>query len=244
MIEATGIVTDGTSVGGSPKKSRLLGSNVEPPWSRWRSLLDTPSLTDAVTSRPVHEDDHQARKLCGQDLQAGNRCQGCYQAVDYPFGSNTGRYQPGDGSLIWDANLGEADRPLCEETRPTWRECPFTVQSSVGSMHWGNASQGGIHAWICNIDTREQWHGTTDSDQVDSVKFPSKTKHRFYLQFQGKQSTPKEYLEQFLNHVDVLAHVGAVIGPEASIVPEIAGFDTTTGNLNAATDEHQNDGKD
>jgi Zinc knuckle len=51
-------------------------------------------------------------------------------------------------------------------------------------------------------------------------------KRRFYTQYQGKTMTAQEYLEQFNNHVDVLKHVGAVIGPDTSIVNFIADGNT------------------
>ena len=71
-------------------------------------------------------------------------------------------------------------------------------------------------------------------------------KRRFYLQHQGKTSTAQEYLEQFKNHVEVLTHVGAVIGPDTSIVELIVkedllhavGTPPTTAHLVQARNEY------
>lgn len=62
-------------------------------------------------------------------------------------------------------------------------------------------------------------------------------KRRFYTQFQGKTMTPQEYLEQFNDHIDILTHVGAVIGPDTSIVHQIAG--PTVVAADAITDAHR-----
>ena len=64
-------------------------------------------------------------------------------------------------------------------------------------------------------------------------------KRRFYQQCQGKYMNAQDYLEQFTNHVDVLTHVGAVIGPDTSIVASLAGMNATTGLPNPATDAHR-----
>ena len=64
-------------------------------------------------------------------------------------------------------------------------------------------------------------------------------KRRFYLQSQGKYMNAQDYLEQFTNHVDVLTHVGAVIGPDTTIVESLAGIDSTTKKLNTITDVHR-----
>jgi Reverse transcriptase (RNA-dependent DNA polymerase)/Zinc knuckle len=53
-------------------------------------------------------------------------------------------------------------------------------------------------------------------------------KRRFFMQVQGKHMSAQEYLTQFNNHVDVLKHVGAVIGPDTSIAQELAGGGTKT----------------
>jgi hypothetical protein len=42
-----------------------------------------------------------------------------------------------------------------------------------------------------------------------------------------------------MNHVDVLTHIGAVIGPDTTIVTSVAGIDPVTGNPNPVTDAHR-----
>lgn len=64
-------------------------------------------------------------------------------------------------------------------------------------------------------------------------------KRRFYTQYQGKTATAQEYLEQFKNHVDVLKHVGAVIGPDTSIVNQIAKEDPSHTVGSPITTVHQ-----
>jgi hypothetical protein len=48
-------------------------------------------------------------------------------------------------------------------------------------------------------------------------------KRRFFLLNQGRQSTVLEYLEQWMNHVDVIKLVNANIAPDEGIAAEIAG---------------------
>ena len=47
-------------------------------------------------------------------------------------------------------------------------------------------------------------------------------KRRFFLQFQGRQLNVKDYLEQFMNHVDVLDHIGANVVNDSGIISQIA----------------------
>jgi hypothetical protein len=47
-------------------------------------------------------------------------------------------------------------------------------------------------------------------------------KRRFFLISQGQQSTMQDYLEQWMNHVDVIKMVGAHIAPNESIVADVA----------------------
>jgi hypothetical protein len=58
-------------------------------------------------------------------------------------------------------------------------------------------------------------------------------KQRFFMLNQGPQSTVQEYLEQWMNHVDVLKLARVNIAPNESIAEELAGAG------NAVTAVHQ-----
>ena len=47
-------------------------------------------------------------------------------------------------------------------------------------------------------------------------------KRRFFLQFQGRQLNVKDYLEQFMNHVSVLDHIGANVVNDSGILDMVA----------------------
>ena len=51
---------------------------------------------------------------------------------------------------------------------------------------------------------------------------PSMKQNVDFLQFQGRQFSVKDYLEQFTNHVNVLEHIGANVVDDTGIIEQIA----------------------
>jgi hypothetical protein len=107
-----------------------------------------------------------------------------------------------------------------------WGQCTDAMQATVEADAGFNAlsmSNDGIE--LLKIIKKVSFNFQSQKYLPHAVH---EAKRRFFLINQGRQSTMQDYLEQWMNHIDVIKMIGVHIAPDESVVAEVAAGNPVT----------------